>query len=129
MQNFSIERGCDCPWECNSVSYSFSLVSTPFNLDDMCPGNNIATDFLMKEFYEHKFPSKFMRNLIQYENNNISSSDGEYCKAYLQYRAEVVFRLATETVAVTVTSRRLSFFDKLSTFGKVNINVSKHLLF
>ena len=31
----------------------------------------------------------------------------------------MTFRLATDTVSVTVRSRRLSFFDKLSGFGGI----------
>ena len=48
---------------------------------------------------------------------NDSSEEKDLCAKYLPYRAEVTFRLATDTVSVTVRSRRLSFFDKLSAFG------------
>ena len=50
--------------------------------------------------------------------SNESSDLTELCKRLLPYRAEVTFRLATDTVSVTVRTRRLSFFDKLSGFGK-----------
>ena len=36
----------------------------------------------------------------------------------LPYRAKVVLRLATDTVSLTVSSRRLTGFDKLSAFGR-----------
>ena len=42
----------------------------------------------------------------------------KYVKKYLKYQAVVIFKLATNDVAVTVTSRRLSFFDKISGFGE-----------
>ena len=42
---------------------------------------------------------------------------------YLPYRAQVSFRLATDTVSVIVRTRRLSFFDKLSAFGKGNSTI------
>ena len=42
----------------------------------------------------------------------------ENCKKYLKYRALVTFRLATQDISVTVTSKRLTFFDKLSAFGE-----------
>ena len=40
------------------------------------------------------------------------------CNFKKQFRALVIFSLATDTMTVTVTSRRLSFFDKLSSFGR-----------
>ena len=49
--------------------------------------------------------------------SNESSDLADLCKRLLPYRAEVTFRLATDTVSVTVRTRRLSFFDKLSGFG------------
>ena len=54
---------------------------------------------------------------------NESSKPSELCRRYLPYRAEVIFRLATDTVSVIVRSRRLSFFDKLSAFGKIRISI------
>ena len=107
---------CDCPIECNSITYSFSLISTPFDPLKMCP-TTIRDDDLMKPFYDNRFPHKFVRRLLDFKDN-ISSQEQDYCKRNIQYRAEIVFRLATNTMPVTVISRRLSFFDKMSAFGK-----------
>ena len=71
----------------------------------------------MKPFYEMPLPPKFVRN-IKGVYFNVTSDESEICRVNSQYRAHVTFRLATNTMAVTVTSRRLSFFDKLSGFGK-----------
>ena len=60
MQNNMADEDCDCPMECDSVSYSFTMISTPFHIDKMCPGEKTKTDFLMKEFYENKFPAQFV---------------------------------------------------------------------
>lgn len=65
MDNATTEKDCYCPMECNSISYSFSIISTPFNPKEMCPsktGKN-SKEFLMKQFYEKKFPSTFIRGL------------------------------------------------------------------
>ena len=51
MENSTVEEICDCPLECNSISYSFSLVSTPFDPNKMCPSGKNTEDFLMNEFY------------------------------------------------------------------------------
>ena len=121
MQNGTVAEKCDCPMECNSITYTFSLISTPFDPLKMCP-TNIKDNALMKPFYESRFPHQFIRRLIDFKDN-ISSQERDYCKRNIQYRAEIVFRLATNTMPVTVISRRLSFFDKMSAFGEFAIRI------
>ena len=125
MSNYTLEENCDCPVECNSLSYSFTLISTPFDAQKMCPKNIGPISFLMKEFYqnENKFPTQFVRKLIKL-NANVSSNEIDYCFKNIQYRAEIIFRLASNQMSVTVMSRRLSFFDKMSAFGKDNFQSS-----
>ena len=110
---------CDCPMECNTISYSFSIVSSTFDPEELCPNpksKKAPENFLMKPFYENKFPSPFVRRMMKYKDN-ITFDDVADCKNNLAYRAEVKFKLVTDTMSVTVLSRRLSFFDKLSAFG------------
>ena len=71
----------------------------------------------MKEFYKNKFPKEFVRRLILFKDNK-TSDEVEYCKQNIKYRAEVAFFLATDSVSVTSMTKRLSFFDQLSAFGK-----------
>ena len=71
----------------------------------------------MKEFYQNT-PPKFVRKLIEFKNN-VSSDEIEYCHRNIQYRAEITFFLATDSVSVTAMTRRLSFFDQLSAFGMI----------
>ena len=40
------------------------------------------------------------------------------CKRNLQYRAEVVFKMASDSMSVTVISKRLTILDKMLAFGK-----------
>ena len=117
MDNVDRENACDCPIECTSTSYTFRTISTPFDADELCPHKIMGHgDFLMKPFYENKSPPKFIRKLWKIKFN-LSDDDMGFCKWNLQYRAEVIFRLATDSLSVNVISRRLSFFDKLSSFG------------
>ena len=118
MKNKSKES-CDvekCPMDCNSISYSYSIVSTPFKEKELCSSKGKGSIF--EEFYNHPFPPRFIARARTFFYNE-SSKLSDLCARYLPYRAEVTFRLATDTVSVTVRSRRLSFFDKLSAFGGI----------
>lgn len=114
MANDSLETNCDCPMECDSISYFSYYVSTIFNPEEMCRRQQKG---LMEDIFENKFPPQFVRILRKFTRNE-TFKEREYCMKYLQYKAEVTFQLATNTMSVTVISRRLSFFDKLSGFGK-----------
>ena len=100
--------------ECEFLSYSSYYVSSPFNAEELCPRQQ---DGLMEEFHENKYPPQFVRNLKMFTGDNVTADEYELCKKNIQYKAEVTFLLATNTMSVTVISRRLSFFDKLSGFG------------
>ena len=115
MSNMADKNTCNCPIECNTIGYTSYFVSSPFKPDELCPTKEPA-EGLMKEFYVHKTPPQLVRNLEMYAFN-FSSQAQDYCKSNIQYRAEVNFQLATNTMSVTVITRRLSFFDKLSGFG------------
>ena len=117
MKNTPSEWTCDCPMECNTISYSFSVVMTSLDPEELCPNYNDFDDFLMKPFYDTDLPPQFERKLM-FIKENISIDAVDDCKRNLQYRAEVIFKLVTDTLSVTVISRRLSFFDKMSAFGK-----------
>ena len=108
---------CDCPMECTTISFSFSVVITPFNPEELCleDSNN---EYLMKPFKEAKSPPLFIRNLMTIKDNVTYAGEEEDCMNNLHNRAEVNFKLVTDTMPVTVMSRRLSFFEKMSAFGK-----------
>ena len=71
----------------------------------------------MKEFYVHQPVPDLLRKMESLASNT-SKTLQDICKKSINYRAKVIFRLATDTMTVTTTSKRLSFFDKLSGFGK-----------
>ena len=82
--------------------------------------------------FKDPFPPMFISRARKFISNE-SSDLTELCKRLLPYRAEVTFRLATDTVSVTVRTRRLSFFDKLSAFGNLKhqptLSSLKYLLY
>ena len=114
ISDITLEENCDCPMECNYISYSSFYVSTPLDPEQLCSKGSHG---LMEAIFKNKYPPQFVRNLRKYMKNE-TSNQKDICKKYLQYRAKVTFQLATNTLSVTVISRRLSFFDKLSGFGK-----------
>ena len=118
MKNRTTQKTCDCPLECTSISYSFRVVSTKFEHKEMC--EKTTEKSVMKDFDSkgHQFPHQFIRKLVHFKNSSVSPNAEEYCKRNLQYKAQVIFRLATDSMSVTVMSSRLSFFDKMSAFGK-----------
>ena len=73
---------------------------------------------LNERLFKDPFPPVFISRAREFISNE-SSDMTELCKRLLPYRAQVTFRLATDTVSLTVRTRRLSFFDKLSGFGKI----------
>ena len=84
----------------------------------MCPSSILEhSDFLMKEYYLKKNPPELLRKMEKFAFNTTDDM-AEICKKQLLYKAAIIFKLSSHTMAVTVNSRRLSFFDKLSCFGK-----------
>ena len=118
MANDTLDEQCSCPIECDSIAYSFSVVSTPFNEIGLCSGKQNKPSPLMSEFYLKPFPKLFVRKLKTFLLNETDDTR-EICMTNIKYRAKVIFKLATNNIAVTVTSKRLSFFDKVSGFGRI----------
>ena len=100
----------------------------------MCPAGDTKEDFLMKEFYLKKSPPLLLRKMEEFAFNTTGNEDSDICKKKLLYKAEVIFKISTHTMIVIENSRRLSFFDKLSGFGKISkysllVFIVKHLFF
>ena len=120
MKTVPTELACDCPVECESISYSFSIVSTPLDPEEICTDlreyGRDRRDPFMEDFYNNKYPPQYVRTLLTIKSN-VSDDAIDYCKKNLPYRAEVIFRMASDIMPVTIMSSRLSFFDKMSAFG------------
>ena len=110
MANSTTEEKCDCPLECTHTTLS------ALNPDKICPGEDNKGSFLMKEFYSNPIPPKLLLKMMKF-GFNTSEDVVDICKKNIKYKAEIFFKLATNTMSITITSRRLSFFDKLSGFG------------
>ena len=79
MSNSSMDN-CDvgrCPMDCNSISYSYSIVSTPFKENELCPTS--GKDTIFEEFYNNPFPPKFISRSSTFFFNE-SSKAADLCK-------------------------------------------------
>ena len=56
MRNGPDESACDCPVECNTISYSFRVVITPFDQEELCPQRFAADASLVKPISYHRLP-------------------------------------------------------------------------
>ena len=78
MTNNSKES-CDvgkCPMDCNSISYSYSIVSTPFKEEELCPSK--GKDSIFEEFYNNPFPPRFISSIRTFFFNE-SSKPSDQC--------------------------------------------------
>ena len=62
MKNISTALACHCPMDCDSVSYSYSIVSNPISEEEQCPTKGKGS--LFQEFYEKPSPPKFIREVF-----------------------------------------------------------------
>ena len=70
MANDTLDEQCSCPMECDSITYSFNVVSTPFNEKGLCSGQQKNPNPLMSEFYKKPFPKIFVRKLKKMTKKN-----------------------------------------------------------
>ena len=87
--------------------------------DKLCP-KKPTHDFMMKPFYKDPMPPQLLNRMELFAFNDSTYDPREICKEKIKYQALVTFKLTTNTMSVTVSSRRLSFFDKLSGFGELS---------
>ena len=87
MTDYELEKNCNCPMQCESISYFYAYVSSPFDPEELCSKQQNG---LMEEFYKNKYPPQFVRNLkkFKYQKQNVTSNALEICRKNVQYRAE-----------------------------------------
>ena len=98
MENNTSEDNCDCPKECSYISYSFTLESTEFDPKEVCPdifggGFDEYKNFVMKPFYEHKYPAQFVRSLRSIQSNVSNTTFGPISVEYYPMWWRVLFFL------------------------------------
>ena len=89
-------KSCDCPRECDSISYSYSLVSTPFDKKVLCSESKNNPQPLMGEFYEHPFPNSFVTKLRFFTQNNVSDDPNVICEKNIQNRQKYLIGITSD---------------------------------
>ncbi len=112
MSNLTALETCDCPRDCNSNQYSYSISSTKLDPDVMCKQ--------FKTFFSdprHVGPPKLMRN---FENVllDLEAGSDDVCRRTLEKVAFVYFQLAGQTVMQFKKELRVTLADQISNFGE-----------
>ena len=136
MAHISVVENCilQCPTECNYVRFDVLEKNTfPIDLDEMCKtvGMEIHDHSLGVQLTEEKLKSGYYPLIYKYKKVNESqvlnfTKSWNYIEALCQNImkndiAIVKVSLASSRYTKTLVDRRLTFEDKLSSFGTISI--------
>ncbi len=104
---------CDCPEDCDSNRYSYSVSSTVLDENEICAEKehlfsdpkHVGLPYLMRQF------EKTVKGL---EINEI-----DVCRRFIKKVAFVQFQLASQTATQLKRELRVSLADQIANFGKV----------
>ena len=89
MADNTLKENCNCPMECESISYSSYYVSFPFDPEELC---SKQTDGLMEEFLEnHRYPPQIIRKFEEFVKDNVTSDAFEICKKNVHYLQKTLY--------------------------------------
>jgi hypothetical protein len=114
MGNTETVEKCDCPYDCATTRYSYSVSSTALDVEAMCNRDSFYQDELSG--YLTSFPPMFIR---RYEQVVRGYDIGEeaICKKNLKGIAIVKFQLANQIITRIRKTERVTFSDQLSNIG------------
>ena len=116
MAETEIIQNCDCPFDCDTTRYSYSVSSTKLDTDMICKKAISETfDYYASPIYAR--PAKFMRNYEQTENSEKDTGDDAICKENVRNIAVAQFQLAGQIVTQIKRDIRVTFADNVSNFG------------
>lgn len=106
-------RNCDCPLDCDSIRYAYSVSSTMLDKDKICKDSSKST------FSDASTALPTMLERIF--NQLVDGADIEMeqiCRENLDKIAMVQFQLTSKQVTRIKRDRRVTLADMISTFGK-----------
>ena len=117
---------CDCPLDCNSVKYSYSIQPTPWNPFLYCkkaiqaPGNNFEIQEKWAMFQQNlNDPFKLQARSAEVRMALCMSFAAKGVKLTISYADTVAYR--------TVKMGRVSFAGMLSTLGKLLLEINGYM--
>eukprot|EP00095_Tigriopus_kingsejongensis_P009175 maker-scaffold145_size311916-snap-gene-1.10 protein:Tk09175 transcript:maker-scaffold145_size311916-snap-gene-1.10-mRNA-1 annotation:"GE16304" len=111
MANSEQTKDCDCPFDCDSIRYTYSVSSTAIDKDKICSAD--SNNFSPAELV---LPSMLQRSYDQNANSSAINMN-DICKANLKKVAMVKFQLSSKQVTRIKRDIRVTVADMISTFG------------
>ncbi len=111
MANVSARSNCNCPKDCDSNYYTYSVSSTKLEIEKEC--QSLASSLSKQEFSE---PRMLMRN-FETMVLGIDTGSFEICKRALETMAYVKFQLSGENIMHFKRELRVTLADKVASFG------------
>ena len=113
---------CNCPFDCATTRYAYSVSSTAFDPIVLCNPNN--KDSLAQALNQYlgkndmAYPPKFIRRFEQVVYDRDIGED-KICQENLKGMAIVKFQLASQIITRIKKTQRVTFADQLSNIGKL----------
>jgi hypothetical protein len=124
------EETCKCLPECNGIQFSHSEKEVPIDIDEYCKDGHAVGRLLLKAkrdagyneliYRYYRVPEMLAMNET-YEDPNMSLNRGKWyklCKKMMQDIAVVSVRFESKKYVRSIMDKRVTFTDKLATFGK-----------
>ncbi|TRY68635.1 hypothetical protein TCAL_08884 [Tigriopus californicus] len=105
-------RNCDCPFDCDSIRYAYSVSSTMLDKDKICKDSSKSI-FSMSET---SLPTMLERTFNQLVDGADIETE-QICRENLDKIAMVQFQLTSKQVTRIKRDRRVTLADMISTFG------------
>ncbi len=117
VTNPLVQEACECPRDCNSITYSYSVVSTPIDSHDaqMCFSLSSARWMSNKLFVEDFFDPLKKRHGLQMPW--IQQDPTGSCQVIMSQVAVVQLQLASDSVTEVSRRKRVTFTDQLANLG------------
>ena len=117
MENTTLIKTCDCPYECATTRYSYSVSSTAINAEALCKDKSY---FGYWNSGKIGYPPKFIRRYEQVVNGKDISED-EICIENTKKMAIVKFQIANEIITRIKKTQRVTNADLLSNIGNFTL--------
>ena len=128
LKNPQIFKTCDCPRSCSSITYSYSVVSSPLNFRQDC-----------QRMHETRVPhGKLLIEQLERADSFadytkwpwVFATRDDFCRLVLEDVAEIQFQLTSDTVMEVIQQPRVTFADQLANIGGcISLHITQSTIF